>query len=177
MVQSKKPNTKALLMFAVGFVFLMSLLKVKEMFFVYLITLVVIGINTLMGFASSRVRGLNIEIFGLGTTLIVIYYKNVFGMIFLIFMLLPYFYFSGFNVWAIPYFGGSIVSFMILNLFRLSSSYPVLIIGIIVTNIVTYFFFAFFHGNLIRPLKDTGISLFLNIFFLNMVYPLLSLAH
>lgn len=176
MAVRKKVNTKVLLFFAVCFVFLMSLLRVKDLFFVYLITLLVIAINTIMGFASSRVRGVNIEIFGLGTILIAIFYKGIFGVIFLVFMLLPYFFFSGFNVWAIPYFGGSIISFLVLNLFRLSANFPTLVMGIILTNIFTYFFFAFFHGNLFRPLKDTAISIFLNIFILNMVYPLLSLG-
>jgi hypothetical protein len=168
-------SVRIALVCAIILVFLMSLLNVKNMIFAYIFTIAVIALNSALGFASSRVRGLNLEVFGLGTAIIAVFYKGAFGIILLLFMLLPYFFFTGFNIYALPYFGGSVIGFFILQLFNPVLSMMTITLGILLVSVVSYLFFVLVHGDAIRPVKDTILSIALNIFIYNILSPILGL--
>ncbi|MBU0757944.1 MAG: hypothetical protein KKF44_07775 [Nanoarchaeota archaeon] len=154
-------------------VFLFVLFRFREQVIKIVFTVIIIGINAGLGFITSKVRGINFEIFSIGCAFFLTFFDGGLRVFFLIVMLVSYFIFSEFNFWALPYFISVSVTFLMALLFKPTPSAFFMTAIVLFFNSLTYVIFAFFHGDFTRPLKDTVIAFSMNLVLLNIFMPLL----
>ncbi|MBT3465417.1 hypothetical protein HOD20_04410 [archaeon] len=170
--KQKQKKLRLYLLVLISIISLLIALKHLDSILIILICILVTGINTFLAFLSSKIRGLNLEVFGLSCALILFTNKTI-KLIFLVKLLISYVVFQGFDIWAFPYLFGTILTYILFSFISLPFTLNILIIIIIVNNLITYLFFALIHGNPLRPIKDTVISTFLNFIVMQIVTLLL----